>query len=128
MQYQQTCHRRLIFRWHVLKVTPHERRMTLRNQVIPYLSSFINYLSDYYNSSYWIPRAQTLSPRISERCPSFCTVYVVSKGKLASVRPSDPEALSCTKDETIDTSRFSNFSSSYTNNSQSGTVYQSILY
>ncbi|KAL9163589.1 hypothetical protein ABFS82_06G050600 [Erythranthe guttata] len=64
-------------------------------------------------------RAQTLSPRISETCPGFCTVYVIAKGKLASIRPSDPDANSIKRDEPIDnTDRFSNFSSSYTTSSQ----------
>ncbi|KAL9163588.1 hypothetical protein ABFS82_06G050600 [Erythranthe guttata] len=72
-----------------------------------------------FSSSYWMPRAQTLSPRISETCPGFCTVYVIAKGKLASIRPSDPDANSIKRDEPIDnTDRFSNFSSSYTTSSQ----------
>ncbi|KAI3458344.1 hypothetical protein Pfo_015007 [Paulownia fortunei] len=71
-----------------------------------------------FSSSYWMPRGQNLSSRISECCPSFCTIYVVSKGKLSSVRPSDPEAISSTRDDTTDTGRFSNYSSSYKINSQ----------
>ncbi|XP_073119782.1 U-box domain-containing protein 35-like [Henckelia pumila] len=57
-------------------------------------------------------RGQNLSSRISECCPSFCTVYVVSKGKLSSVRPSDPEALPITRDH--DTQRSSTFSPNHT--------------
>ncbi|KAK4385168.1 U-box domain-containing protein 52 [Sesamum angolense] len=55
-------------------------------------------------------RGQSLSSRISECCPSFCTVYAVSKGKLSAVRPSDPEAVSSTRDDTSHTGRFSNYS------------------
>lgn len=36
-------------------------------------------------------RGQSLSSRISDSTPSFCTIYVVSKGKLLSVRPCDSE-------------------------------------
>lgn len=36
-------------------------------------------------------RGPSLSSRISESTPSFCTIYAVSKGKLLSVRPSDSE-------------------------------------
>lgn len=36
-------------------------------------------------------RGQSLSSRISDSTPKFCTIYAVSKGKLLSVRPSDPE-------------------------------------
>ncbi|KAL0321680.1 UNVERIFIED_CONTAM: U-box domain-containing protein 52 [Sesamum calycinum] len=57
-------------------------------------------------------RGQNLSSRISECCPSFCTVYAVSKGKLSAVRPSDPEAVSSTRDDTSHTGRFSNYSTS----------------
>ncbi|KAK6132118.1 hypothetical protein DH2020_034143 [Rehmannia glutinosa] len=57
-------------------------------------------------------RAQNMSTRISESCPSFCTVYVVSKGKLSSVRPSNPEVISSTRD--VDAARFSNYSSNWT--------------
>ncbi|KAK4363489.1 hypothetical protein RND71_018730 [Anisodus tanguticus] len=34
-------------------------------------------------------RGQSLSSRISDSTPSFCTIYAVSKGKLLSVRPSN---------------------------------------
>nr|GMC61869.1 U-box domain-containing protein 35-like [Ipomoea batatas] len=36
-------------------------------------------------------RRQTLSARISEGVPSFCTVYAISKGKLSSIRPSSSD-------------------------------------
>ncbi|XP_055827030.1 U-box domain-containing protein 35-like isoform X2 [Solanum dulcamara] len=36
-------------------------------------------------------RGQSLSSRISDSTPSFCTIYAVSKGKLLSIRPSDSE-------------------------------------
>ncbi|XP_012858143.1 PREDICTED: U-box domain-containing protein 35-like [Erythranthe guttata] len=88
-----------------------------------YKNIIIRNLTNKHNSSYWMPRAQTLSPRISETCPGFCTVYVIAKGKLASIRPSDPDANSIKRDEPIDnTDRFSNFSSSYTTSSQPGTI------
>ncbi|KAL2227252.1 UNVERIFIED_CONTAM: U-box domain-containing protein 52 [Sesamum indicum] len=63
-------------------------------------------------------RGQNLSSRISGCCPSFCTVYAVSKGKLLAVRPSDPEAVSSTRDDANHNSSFSNYSSSYTSNSE----------
>ncbi|KAK4431686.1 U-box domain-containing protein 52 [Sesamum alatum] len=69
-------------------------------------------------------RRQNLSSRISECCPSFCTVYVVSKGKLSAVRPSDPEAVSSTRGDTSHTGRLSNYSSSYTSNSESASKVQ----
>ncbi|CAK9139917.1 unnamed protein product [Ilex paraguariensis] len=49
-------------------------------------------------------RGQSLSSRISECTPSFCTVYAISKGKLSSVRPSDSEITGSIKDDSSDTS------------------------
>ncbi|XP_042507423.1 U-box domain-containing protein 35-like [Macadamia integrifolia] len=57
-------------------------------------------------------KGQTLSSRISECTPNFCTVYVVSKGNLKSVRPSTSEENISTKGENGDTSG-SDSSSSY---------------
>ncbi|KAK9120851.1 hypothetical protein Syun_018468 [Stephania yunnanensis] len=42
-------------------------------------------------------RGQRISSKISECTPTFCTVYVVSKGKLSSVRPYTSEADGSTK-------------------------------
>ncbi|KAG8381561.1 hypothetical protein BUALT_Bualt06G0134400 [Buddleja alternifolia] len=71
-----------------------------------------------FSSSYWAPQGQNLSARISECCPGICTVYAVSKGKLSSVRPSNPDAIPSTRHDATDISRFSNYSSSYTIDSQ----------
>ncbi|KAK1421382.1 hypothetical protein QVD17_23678 [Tagetes erecta] len=58
-------------------------------------------------------RGQNLSSRISETIPSFCSVYVVSKGRLSSLRASDANAIGSSKD-------YSNCSdSSYITNSSS---------
>ncbi|KAL5723952.1 non-specific serine/threonine protein kinase [Ranunculus cassubicifolius] len=45
----------------------------------------------------WKLESQYLSSRISECTPSFCTVYVINKGKLLSVRSSDSESEGSTK-------------------------------
>ncbi|KAK3033243.1 hypothetical protein RJ639_033123 [Escallonia herrerae] len=63
-------------------------------------------------------RGQSLSSRISERTPSFCTVYAVSKGKLLSMRPSDSETNGSVRDDFSNTSSSSNNSSIYTSGSQ----------
>ncbi|RVW86225.1 U-box domain-containing protein 35 [Vitis vinifera] len=42
-------------------------------------------------------KGQSLSLRISECTPSFCTVYTVSKGQLSSVRPSDSDKMEALK-------------------------------
>lgn len=62
-------------------------------------------------------RAQTISSKISESCPSFCTVYAVLKGKLSSLRPSDSETNRSITDDSSDLSS-SNNSSSRTSSSQ----------
>ncbi|XP_041994972.1 U-box domain-containing protein 35-like isoform X4 [Salvia splendens] len=49
-------------------------------------------------------RARTLSSNIAERCPPFCTVYAVSKGKLSSIRPADSETNQSFRDDSSDTS------------------------
>ncbi|OVA04666.1 Protein kinase domain [Macleaya cordata] len=48
-------------------------------------------------------KGQNISSRISECTPSFCTIYVVSKGKLSSVRPSTSETSGAIIDENSDT-------------------------
>ncbi|KAL7107394.1 hypothetical protein ACP275_06G051500 [Erythranthe tilingii] len=65
-------------------------------------------------------RTRTLSSKISESCPSFCTVYVVSKGKLSSLRPSDSEGNISFRDDSSETtcSSSDNNSSSYTSSSR----------
>ncbi|KAK4480627.1 hypothetical protein RD792_013705 [Penstemon davidsonii] len=57
-------------------------------------------------------RGHTLSLKISEICPNFCTVYAVTKGKLSSMRPSDSETNSSSIRD--DTSCSTDNSSSYT--------------
>ncbi|KAD5961478.1 hypothetical protein E3N88_12951 [Mikania micrantha] len=44
-------------------------------------------------------RGHNLSSRICESIPRFCTVYVVSKGKLLSLRASDTETIGSSKDD-----------------------------
>ncbi|XP_073122139.1 U-box domain-containing protein 35-like isoform X2 [Henckelia pumila] len=51
-------------------------------------------------------RAQILSSKISGGCPSFCTVYAVSKGKLSSVRPSDSKSIKIMRDDGSNASCF----------------------
>ncbi|XP_059666914.1 U-box domain-containing protein 35-like [Cornus florida] len=63
-------------------------------------------------------RGQSLSSKISESTPSFCTVYAVSKGKMSSMRPSDSETNRSIKDDCSDTSSSSNNSSSHTSSTQ----------
>ncbi|KAK6936854.1 U-box domain [Dillenia turbinata] len=62
-------------------------------------------------------KGKTLSSRISECIPTFCTVYVVSKGKLSSIRPAASETNSSIRDDVSEAS-FSTSSSSYTSSSQ----------
>ncbi|KAD5961339.1 hypothetical protein E3N88_12812 [Mikania micrantha] len=47
----------------------------------------------------WRFRGHNLSSRICESIPRFCTVYVVSKGKLLSLRASDTETIGSSKDD-----------------------------
>ncbi|XP_057952289.1 U-box domain-containing protein 35-like isoform X2 [Malania oleifera] len=61
---------------------------------------------------------RSLSSRISECTPSFCTVYAVSKGKLSSVRQSKCETIGSIIDDSSDASFRSNSSSSCTSSSQ----------
>ncbi|PIN06760.1 Serine/threonine protein kinase [Handroanthus impetiginosus] len=63
-------------------------------------------------------RSRTMSSRISECCPTFCTVYAVSKGKLSSLRPSDSETNECCRDDSSDTSCSTDNSSSHIASSQ----------
>ncbi|GFQ01027.1 U-box domain-containing protein 35 [Phtheirospermum japonicum] len=63
-------------------------------------------------------RANMLSSKISECCPSFCSVYAVSKGKLSSMRPSDSETNRSFEDYSSETSCSTDNSSSLSSNSQ----------
>ncbi|XWS36979.1 hypothetical protein CRYUN_Cryun19dG0003900 [Craigia yunnanensis] len=58
-------------------------------------------------------KKNNLSSRISVCIPSFCTVFAVSKGKLASIRPSDLDTNGSTKDDSSETSFSCKSSSSY---------------
>ncbi|KAI7738730.1 hypothetical protein M8C21_008621 [Ambrosia artemisiifolia] len=51
------------------------------------------------SSSGIFSRGQNLSSRISENIPSFCTVYVISKGILSSLRAADSETIGSSKDD-----------------------------
>ncbi|KAK6132117.1 hypothetical protein DH2020_034142 [Rehmannia glutinosa] len=63
-------------------------------------------------------RAQTLSSKISECCPPFCSVYAVSKGKLSSMRPSDSETNTSFGDDSSETSSSTDNSSGLISSSQ----------
>ncbi|KAL6580601.1 hypothetical protein OROMI_008625 [Orobanche minor] len=64
-------------------------------------------------------RAQTLSSRVSECCPAYCSVYAVSKGKLSSMRPSVSETNRSFRDDSSETTSCStDNSSSLTSSSQ----------
>ncbi|KAL8160302.1 hypothetical protein V2J09_001839 [Rumex salicifolius] len=59
-------------------------------------------------------KGQLLSSMISESTPGFCTVYIISKGKLESLRPSEAETTTNIKDEhTRNSSDSSDSSSKY---------------
>ncbi|KAK7859317.1 U-box domain-containing protein 35 [Quercus suber] len=58
-----------------------------------------------------------LSSRISVSTPRFCTVYVVSRGKLSSIRPSNTEMNGSFKDDSSETSCSSQSLSSHTSSS-----------
>ncbi|XP_010275384.1 PREDICTED: U-box domain-containing protein 35-like [Nelumbo nucifera] len=66
-------------------------------------------------------KAHILSTRISECTPSFCTVYVVSKGKFSSVRPSTSETNVSMKPESSETSSSTYSCSSYASSFKSET-------
>lgn len=61
-----------------------------------------------------------LSSRISEKCPRFCTVYAISKGKLSSLRPADSDAAGGPRDDRTDLSFSTSTSSRRDYCSQSG--------
>ncbi|KAM7491768.1 hypothetical protein LguiA_034689 [Lonicera macranthoides] len=63
-------------------------------------------------------RGRSLSSRISECTPNFCTVYAVSRGRLSSIRPSDSETIGSIKDDSSDTSCSSTDSPSFASSSQ----------
>ncbi|XP_076894117.1 U-box domain-containing protein 35-like isoform X2 [Bidens hawaiensis] len=58
-------------------------------------------------------RGQNLSSRISESVPGFCTVYVISKGLLSSLRAADSDTIGSSKDDS------NSSDSSYATNSSS---------
>ncbi|KAF5800345.1 putative protein kinase RLK-Pelle-RLCK-IXb family [Helianthus annuus] len=58
-------------------------------------------------------RGQNLSSRISESIPSFCTVYVISKGVLSSLRAADSETIGSSKDDSNSSDSSSVTSSSF---------------
>ncbi|KAK6925814.1 Serine-threonine/tyrosine-protein kinase, catalytic domain [Dillenia turbinata] len=62
-------------------------------------------------------QGRTLSSRISECIPTFCTIYAVSKGKLSAIRQAASETNSSVRDDDSEAS-FSSSSSSYTSSSQ----------
>lgn len=62
-------------------------------------------------------RRRNVSSGLAESIPKFCTVYAVSKGKLASLRPSDVETLGSIKAESSETSSSTTDSSTYNPNS-----------
>lgn len=66
----------------------------------------------------WKLKNQCLSSRISERTPSFCTVYLVNKGKLMSVRQSSSKSEHSTQYESSDANTSSSSLSSYNFSSQ----------
>ncbi|WKA06552.1 hypothetical protein VitviT2T_024447 [Vitis vinifera] len=66
-------------------------------------------------------KGQSLSLRISECTPSFCTVYTVSKGQLSSVRPSDSDKNGSIKEDSSDASSTTS-SSSHTSSPHAGSA------
>ncbi|KAG6605637.1 U-box domain-containing protein 35, partial [Cucurbita argyrosperma subsp. sororia] len=66
-----------------------------------------------------------LSSRISAHAPRYCTVYAISKGKLASIRPPDMETSVSIKDDSSEASSahsYSNYSSSSLTDSSSSLI------
>ncbi|KAJ4706605.1 U-box domain-containing 35-like protein [Melia azedarach] len=61
---------------------------------------------------------RNLSSRISMCVPSFCMVYVVSNGKLTSIRPSDLDSNGSIKDDNSDSNCSNSGSSGYTSSTQ----------
>ncbi|KAK9665706.1 hypothetical protein RND81_14G130000 [Saponaria officinalis] len=62
-------------------------------------------------------RGHSMSSMISEYAPSFCTVYVVSKGKLEALRPSENETHRTSIEYDSSARQSTNSSSIYTNSS-----------
>ncbi|XP_047941146.1 U-box domain-containing protein 35 isoform X2 [Salvia hispanica] len=62
-------------------------------------------------------RARTLSSNIAERCPPFCTVYAVSKGKLSSMRPADSETNQSFRDDSSETSSINSSTNTWSSRS-----------
>ncbi|XP_022957885.1 U-box domain-containing protein 35-like isoform X5 [Cucurbita moschata] len=66
-----------------------------------------------------------LSSRISAHAPRYCTVYAISKGKLASIRPPDMETSVSIKDDSSEASSahsYSSYSSSSLTDSSSSLI------
>ena len=63
-----------------------------------------------------------LSSRISALAPRYCTVYAISKGKLASIRPPDMDTNVSIRDDASEESSASSYSS-YTSSSLTGRRY-----
>ncbi|XP_022994981.1 U-box domain-containing protein 35-like isoform X3 [Cucurbita maxima] len=66
-----------------------------------------------------------LSSRISAHAPRYCTVYAISKGKLASIRPPDMETSVSIKDDSSEASSahsYSSYSSSSLTDSSSSFI------
>ncbi|KAG9452209.1 hypothetical protein H6P81_005113 [Aristolochia fimbriata] len=59
-------------------------------------------------------RGREIASRISECIPHFCTLYVISKGKLCSVKPSTSDVNDNNNDERHDTSHSSGSESNFT--------------
>ncbi|XP_009771774.1 U-box domain-containing protein 35-like [Nicotiana sylvestris] len=62
-------------------------------EAIAHEVSKLNIIKLVIGASSWsiFSRGQSLSSRISDSIPSFCTIYAVSRGKLLSIRPSNSE-------------------------------------
>ncbi|KAA0043480.1 U-box domain-containing protein 35-like isoform X1 [Cucumis melo var. makuwa] len=66
-----------------------------------------------------------LSSRISALAPRYCTVYAISKGKLASIRPPDMDTDVSIRDDASEESSASSYSS-YTSSSLTGSPLSTI--
>lgn len=55
-------------------------------------------------------KTEILSSKISEMIPTFCSVYVILKGKLASARPAEMETNGSNRDDNSDESSIGSFS------------------
>ena len=73
-------------------------------------------------------RGQLLSTVISDCTPKFCTVYVVSKGKLEALRPSNGEANDHIVEYDSTATNSTNSSSRYTNSTLGNFTYNLNIY